>query len=1576
MSVPHRVIAGFFSVLLLLLSAQVPPGSAAAATVATPTAAASSGAAVPPPSPPPQIRPDQRNSLLGVGWRTSKDRAWALSGDATGLHVLVAKAAEGYTWRTATTLTEPGFETDRWIGNACVTGSGRRLVVAYAPRTFTNDANLFSRGAFTAVVDLDSGAVRKLSTLSTLAYYSPGCGIAETAVFTQAAGESTRTRLVPVDAVTGRVMARPTVLDGQVTSAVPVGTTIVAADRNRLIRITAGGRRTTLARTRAVPFRLTATAGGGVAFLDRAGDTALVAHLDPAAVRAAAGKPARTLFSGPLTGLDLTRDAVGHAYVTGTARPATAQAPGTAKRTPAGPTGAVTALADAPKDAAVSTRGAAVLASVAPAGAADPRDRPADPRADRAADLTLRIRATGRQATFTVTPGAQNLDHARTGSRPHPTLTPAAAPSKNRDGQQPRALADGGSPTDPVEAERTCSVPRNDPRNQALQPKPRQVEWAVDQAVTGALTVRREANWKNLGMPAYTPQGLFPPGDLYGGGYVPPQVLLGIAAQESNLWQTTGRALPGMTANPLIGNFYGREIYDDDTANDWDVRWDKADCGYGVMQITDGMRLAGREGDSPAALPYQTQRAVALDFAANVAAGLKLLITKWNQTRAAGMYVNNGDPKFIENWFFAIWAYNSGFHPDAGDGSPWGVGWLNNPVNPNYPANRDAFLDKTMADAAHPLYWPYQEKVLGFAGHPIELPEGPNTLVPAFRPAIWNGGDIQGPINRTNVKPPATKFCDATNDCVPGGSYQPTDPDVSGEPAGPCAHRNASGQYDLKCWYHKPAVWKTDCPATCGIELLRFNPGYAYQEDGTSYPPRCDVSGLPSTALVVDDVPRSVPSVRPGCAASFTEGGTFSLNFGADGNGRFPSKVDFHQFGAGFNGHFYSSFTRGPNYQPSGFESKLRVQGTWRLSAAQHQWMRLKVFIPDVGAWTRQARYDIDLGNGQRRFRVVNQAWQAHTWVDLGVFKFDGVPGVTLSTRTADGIGADTVVFDAMAFIPTTAPTSQYVALGDSYSSGEGLGPFHANSDYRRSDNTSVSACHRSVSGAYPTQVKLPGHSATIAQEAADGTASFAFLACSGALTTNVTRVAYNNPPKQSDLDGHTDWGWAPGDFGFAGEFQYGELPQVEQGWLDQDTTHVTLTIGGNDARFAEVVRSCVASLDDCYTDGHKLTRANEVVDPEPLRVYEKKLMREWLPTHLKAAYRAVHNSAPNATITVLGYPQLFEDRQSYWNCQGISTDEAQFLNTLADLLNTTIAHAISEVHDEGVDIRFVNVTQRWRDSHQNWTCSGATTPWVNAGIPACTNGSGLETPCKASYHPTLAGQTQLADVVNLALRGTGSAATVQRRILDYVATKTPRPDDPTGGQRWIVSAAQALEIAQRCLDLTKIGGVLGDPCMTEPMLVVTTRDADRPARTDAEAIERLPWWVHLNYTSRETRERWVVRGDWYNKAQYKPNGCSMNTRPTDYQCDEYPFFSSEFGAAWDPFDRYDSESSSRVNWAPKKENQIIEGAVLGGMYTACSVDSSVYSSTGSLMILGDPYLTIPVIAGNPADKPSTFYVC
>lgn len=911
------------------------------------------------------------------------DRVVVASGDGAGLHLLVADGADGYTWRTVATLSEPGLDADSWIGNVCVTGSGRRAVVVYAPRAFTNKAELFDRGGFTAVVDLGTGAVRKLPVTTSLAYFNPGCGAGEEAVLTQGGDTDLgRTRLLRLDAASGALGARIEV-PGQLTSAVPTATGgIAAADSGGVVAVDAKGTRRVLAPATGVPFALAADADGGVTYLERTAP-------ERAAARrvALADRSVRTLVTGPLTAVDVTSGRGGRVFVTGTGA---AAAPS--------PAGSVSVL-PVPAGSRVSAEGRLAVTGVVHADQPDPRAPVADPTAPRAVRIDTVAPGTGAARTVTALPAAGGTG----------TLAGPAGGSRPAGTSVTRTTA--ASPTDPSDsADRYCSVPRGDPRNQAMQPKPRQVEWAVNQAVRGVLTVSRPANWKNLGMPAYTPQGLFPRPGLTGGGFVPSQVMLGIAAQESNLWQAARFAVPGVTANPLIGNYYGLDIYNGTEADDWTIRWDKADCGYGVTQVTDGMRLAGREKPGETARPYQTQRAIALDFAVNVAAGLQILEAKWNQTRAAQLIVNNGDPARIENWFFAVWAYNSGFYPDAGNGQPWGVGWSNNPVNPKYPANRHPFLDgNTYGDAAHPQDWPYPEKVMGWAAWPLEALESPGTFVPGYRAAWWNSTAA-----RTAIKPPLDLFCkQAVNQCQPGSSFLPNAPEVVGEPAGPCAHKNSAGQYDLKCYFHGTSVWKADCATSCGNETLRFDPGYAYQDDGTAYPPLCTLTGLPAGARIIDDVPDGTPSVRPNCGRPWTNAGTFTLTFKADATGKYPGKIDTHQIGGGFGSHFWFTHTR----KAADLGGKLEVVGTWRATAAYTGTMEVFVAVPDHGAHTNYAKYTITTSTGVAG-RVVRQPGTANRWVSLGTVQVNGIPQVRLSSVAPDGNGSQDIAFDAVAFVP------------------------------------------------------------------------------------------------------------------------------------------------------------------------------------------------------------------------------------------------------------------------------------------------------------------------------------------------------------------------------------------------------------------------------------------------------------------------------------------------------------------------------------------------------------------------------
>ncbi|MGW2220233.1 SGNH/GDSL hydrolase family protein [Nonomuraea sp. NPDC001684] len=1239
-------------------------GIGAAAALLTAGLTVPAGAAAPPDTPPPQepsssVAPAERDRVLAADWRTSPDLAWTTEGDATGFHLLTAEERTGYTWRTLATLSEPGFETDRWIGNVCFTASGRKAVAVYAPRAFTNQADLFDRGAFTALIDVPTGKVTKLPIHSSLAYFNPGCGQGERSVITQArggdqpGGPPARTRLSVLDAASGR-MAAPVEQAGQVTSAIPVNGGIVAAAGSSLRFLPARGEPRDLARAASVPFRLAADAGGGVVFMEHQGDVARVRRVP------VAGGEAAELASGPLTEVDVRAGTGGKVFLTGSLT--------TARPLPASVT-----RVDVPATARLSSHGRlAVLPQTRPSmgSGREPSaewvrsmtsQRPDEPQV---VHLKTRITTTGRETGFTV----------RTSDGVPDTGTAA--------GTGALAVTAATSMTGTVDTGAYCSVPRNDPYTQVYQPTPRQVEWAADQAVVGNLTMLRPTGWKQSGLTQWRPQGEFPPLSLAGGGRVPVQVFLGIMSQETNLWQATGHVLPGSTGNPLIGNYYGRELYNDDPSDDWVINWDKSDCGYGITQITDGMRKQGHERPCKpdenfceVALPAWQQREIAVDYATNMAAGLRILQDKWNQTRNAGLIHSNGDSAWLENWIFAIWAYNSGFHPDQHDGSPWGVGWANNPANPVYPANRH-FFNSNPHDPAEPQLWPYEEKVIGFAAYSISTPDGPG-----FRPAWWVSVE-----DRNAAKPLVSSFCEpGKNDCDPGDA------------AAPCKHKDASGQYDLKCWWHTPTWYRMCGSGVCGHELLRFDTSYPEQPDGTHNAPNCSLSGIPANAYVVDDVPSSVPIVRSGCSRTWGNYGSFTLYFNETEPAPYVSRVDFHQLGGGFGDHFWFTHTRDAT---NAGQLKFGVTGIWRPPSSMTGWTRIKVHIPEIGAHTQLADYVIDPGgNAPTRHRVVGQYWQKNTWVDLGVFHLDSGASVSLSnlTRREEGRNWDwDIAFDAMAFIPTTKPKVDYVGLGDSYSAGQGNEPYDEISNFTL--GTRGSTCHRSKADAYARMIKWPGSSATIESEArtGNGTTGFALLACSGAQTKHVAGDAYAN----------------------------GEPPQIDQGYLDADTDLVTLSIGGNDAGFSDVISRCTVGL-NCRDDSTE--RAIAALDGP-----------------LTDTFTKIHQKAPNARVIVLGYPHLFNvQNEAPLTCISslrIGQLDALWLNDMTDRMNAVSAAVIARLRQQGADISFIDPVPAFTG---HAICDND--PYVRA-IDITTDG--------ASYHPNPAGQRAYAALVQSALNG------------------------------------------------------------------------------------------------------------------------------------------------------------------------------------------------------------------------------
>ncbi|KUN84516.1 lipase [Streptomyces bungoensis] len=233
----------------------------------------------------------------------------------------------------------------------------------------------------------------------------------------------------------------------------------------------------------------------------------------------------------------------------------------------------------------------------------------------------------------------------------------------------------------------------------------------------------------------------------------------------------------------------------------------------------------------------------------------------------------------------------------------------------------------------------------------------------------------------------------------------------------------------------------------------------------------------------------------------------------------------------------------------------------------------------------------------------------------------------------------------AAAQASSTVATGGYVALGDSYSSGVGAGSYMSSSG----------SCDRSTK-AYP-YLWNAAHSPT----------SFAFNACSGATTDDVLAS--------------------------------------QLGSLSSSTTLVSITIGGNDAGFGDVMTTCVLQSDSACLS--KISAAEAYVDST-------------LPGKLDTVYNAISARAPSARVVVLGYPRFYLLGQA---CLGLSETKRSAINNASDYLDNAIQKRATYHNFVFGDVR-PTFTGHEICSGDSWLHS---VNWLSVS---------------ESYHPTAAGQS------------------------------------------------------------------------------------------------------------------------------------------------------------------------------------------------------------------------------------------
>jgi len=236
-----------------------------------------------------------------------------------------------------------------------------------------------------------------------------------------------------------------------------------------------------------------------------------------------------------------------------------------------------------------------------------------------------------------------------------------------------------------------------------------------------------------------------------------------------------------------------------------------------------------------------------------------------------------------------------------------------------------------------------------------------------------------------------------------------------------------------------------------------------------------------------------------------------------------------------------------------------------------------------------------------------------------------------------------------------SAGASQYVALGDSYSSGVGTRVFYEESG----------SCKRSPDAYGPKIAAAKGY-------------TLSFQACSGAKTT--------------------------------------EVNAKQLGTLSSSTALVTITIGGNDAGFSNVILNCALYY---FTCGSAISEANEFIAKK-------------LPALLETTYKDIRAKASTAEVIVLGYPKLFTKEGATCNVNFLTSGNEKKMNETAEKLDSTL-----KGRAEAMKFKFVNPTSAF-ESHE--VCSSS--EWLN----------GQSNPLEESYHPNVKGQEEFTTLVKAAI--------------------------------------------------------------------------------------------------------------------------------------------------------------------------------------------------------------------------------
>src|SRR5215218_8466512 len=268
--------------------------------------------------------------------------------------------------------------------------------------------------------------------------------------------------------------------------------------------------------------------------------------------------------------------------------------------------------------------------------------------------------------------------------------------------------------------------------------------------------------------------------------------------------------------------------------------------------------------------------------------------------------------------------------------------------------------------------------------------------------------------------------------------------------------------------------------------------------------------------------------------------------------------------------------------------------------------------------------------------------------------------------------------------------------LGDSFSSGEGAGDYGV--------AATALGCHASGSG----------YGVGLTKHLGIDRSRLTIRACTGARLSAIAGQ-YDDHRQGPQLDG-----------------------------IDQTTSLVTMTIGGNDLDWGP-------TLADCIVRTVLVSRSNCAPDTEVARELDARLVA--VEPELASALGSVTRRAPFARVVVMGYPRFFPDQPSRTmtvsGLPGFTVASQRWANDQTDRLNEAISRAAAAAGVEYVDAG-------WAFAGHELTTEE---PWFHGvELTRGTRSVGLgllgsvdvpvPRPEASTFHPTAAGQRALGELV------------------------------------------------------------------------------------------------------------------------------------------------------------------------------------------------------------------------------------